>query len=1034
MSIAGLFIHRPIGTALLALGVAVFGWAAFLLLPVAPLPQVEYPTINVKAQLPGADPVTVAKSLTTPLEKQLGRIAGLKQMTSSSTVGASNIVLQFELVRDINGAARDVQAALDSAVGLPADMPLNPVYTKSNPSDPPLVMLSLTSDTASRADIYEVASSVLQQKLMQMAGVGDVTIGGGALPSVRIELNPERLSRYQISFERIRAFIRGANVHQALGSLGIDGHQYQLAGNQSLMRADEFRPLVMTTADGAIVHLTDFATVKDSVEDINNFGIANERPAILLVVFKQPGANVVEAAENVERQLPGLRAIIPHNIDIELVGNRTASIKAALEDVELTLLMSIFLVVAITFLFFRDWRVALIPAVVVPLSLLGTFIAMFFLGFSLNILSLMALAISTGFVVDDAIVVTENIVRHLEKGQSPLQAALQGSKEIGFTVLSISISLVAVFIPILMMGGLVGRLFREFALCMTVAVLFSMVLSLTLTPVMCRVFLRQRIAADAKPASPANRFMHYYDLSLQWVLRHRAITLSVAAAVIVANVILLLSISKGFFPQEDIDKVTGVLVATQDIAFPELQQQLQDVVKILGAEKEVDRVVGFVGAGQLSNLGTVYIYLKSRHQRHRSADEIIEHLRGLVASVPGLRIYLQSSQNLVIGGRRAAAQYQYTLKAKSLEELSVWGDKVVRELRNIPDITQVNSNRANRGFERYVEVNRSQAQRMGVNMEAVDQTLYDMFGQRRVSTIYSPANQFRVVMEVDPRFQDSSNALNQVWVPIDSEVATQSNPARQIPLSAIASFKERRNYLLVSHTEQFPSETISFNLAGGTALSTATRAIETEIGKLNLPNSVSGQFNGSAEAYQESLHSMPILIGAAILVVYLVLGILYESFLHPLTILSTLPSAGVGALIMLMLCHIDLNIIAIIGIVLLIGIVKKNAIMLIDCALGLERHDNASPSEAIYRACIIRFRPILMTTIAAVLGAVPLIIGSGYGSEFRKPLGLSIIGGLIASQLLTVYTTPVVYLVLSQLRAKTSSILRKYARRRISLP
>ena len=1010
-SLLGVWVRRPVGTCLLALGLALFGWAAFLTLPVAPLPQVEYPTIHVKAQLPGADPVTVADSLTSPLEKRLGLIAGLKQMSSSSRLGSSSIVLQFELDRDINGAARDVQAALDASLGdLPPDLPKNPTYSLSNPSDAPLMLLALTSPTSTRTQMYQVASSLLQQRLMQVEGVGDVTIGGGALPAVRIELQPGRLTQFHVALEDLRTWLRGANVHQALGVVGDGARQYSLSGPAALETADQFRPLEFTAADGSVLHLSDFGRVEDSVEDVRNFGLANDEPAILMVIHKQPGANVIEASEGVKRILPALTANIPRDVHVEVVGDRTKSINAALDDVELTLLASIGLVTAITFVFFGDWRAALVPAIVVPLSLLGTFVAMAGLGFSLNLLSLMALAISTGFVVDDAIVVTENIMRHLERGASPFQAAVEGAREIAFTVVSISLSLIAVFLPLLLMSGLVGRLFREFAVSMAIAVLLSMALSLTLTPTMSRLILARPRAGHGDARTTF--WMRAYERSLRWTFRHRRLTLGAAVLAVACNAWLLGAIPKGFFPQEDIDKLAGMLVVQQDTSFPEVQRRLQATVAALRADRDVETVVGFVGAGQLAHVGTLYVYLRKRAERDANADQIIERLVHRINAQPGTRLYLQASQNLVIGGRRSAAQYQLLVNAPSTELLSTWAPKVLRALRGVPFITQVNTTRASHGLQRFVKVDRDAARRLGVDMATLDQTLYDAFGQRRVSTLYLPANEYRVVIEVAPELADSPALLEEIRVPADSAAGVRT----MVPLSALSSFSTRSTLQLVTHAQGFPSETMSFNLAPGRSLSDATQAIAAAIAPLGLADGVTTQFVGSAQAFQDSLRSTPLLVALAIVVVYLVLGMLYESLLHPLTILSTLPSAGVGALAALMLCGSELSVIAVIGIVLLIGIVKKNAIMLVDFALVLERQAGRAPEDAMFEACLVRLRPILMTTAAAILGAVPLVIGSGYGSEFRRPLGVSIIGGLVVSQILTIYTTPAVYVTLTRWR------------------
>jgi multidrug efflux pump len=1003
MNLSRPFIARPVGTALLALAIAVFGIAAFRVLPVAPLPEVEYPTITVRGTLPGADPETMANAVATPLERRLGHIAGVTEMTSVSDTGYTRIVLQFDLDRDIDGAARDVQAAIDASKGdLPRDMPQNPTYYKSNPADAPIMLLALTSATRTRTDMFDAASTVLQQKLLRTPGVGEVGIGGGALPAVRIDLNPDRLNRQGIALEDVRHFLLGSSLSRALGSVQSQDRQYTLRGSDNPLHADDYAALRFRTRDGGLIRMSDMGTVRDSVEDLRNFGIANGRPAVLLVVYKQPAANVIDAVAAIRASLPFLRASIPPDIDISVIGDRTPAIQSSLADIEFTLLVSIALVILVTLAFLRSWRTAIIPAVTVPLSLLGTFAVMAMLGFSLNILSLMALAISTGFVVDDAIVVVENIGRHLDLGKPPLRAALDGAREIGFTVVSITVSLIAALIPLLLMGGIVGRLFREYAVSMAVAIGLSMLLSLTLTPMMCSVLMRR--AAHPAPSAPS-RVLRLYARTLDWALGHQAIVALAAVAVTVASGLLFVRAPKGFFPTEDTGRITGSLYVSQDRSFVDLRDKFQQVEDILKQDPDVASVVGYVGTGLAPNQGTVYMYLKPRAARSASTDDIMLRMQAGAQAIPDVHLYLKQSQDLVIGGRQSAAQYQYTLTADDYRDILRWAPYVQGIIRRTPGVTQVTSNRATGGRQSFLEVDRQAAARYGTSVDAVDQTLYDAFGQRRLSELYHPTNLYRVVMEIDPDVWNDPSALSRLWVPARDHAL--------VPLSMLTRASQRRAPLVVNHTGQFPSETISFNTAPDVPLGDVTKAIEQAVARSRLPPSVTGSFSGTAQAFEQSLKQQPLLIGVALVVVYLTLGILYEDLVHPLTVLSSLPPAGMGALLALAIFKMELSVMALIGLVLLIGIVKKNAIMLIDFALAMQRETACGAREAIRQACLTRARPIMMTTLAALLGALPLVFGSDYGSEFRKPLGLTIIGGLLVSQLVTLYTTPVIYLMFS---------------------
>jgi multidrug efflux pump len=1027
MNLSALFIHRPIGTTLLTVALALVGAVAYQFLPVSPLPQVDFPTIEVNASLPGASPETIASAVTTPLERQLGRIAGLNEMTSISYLGQARITLQFDLSRNINAAARDVQAAINAARGqLPPNLPNNPTFRKSNPADAPIMILGLTSEIVSRGRMYDIASSILQQKLSQVQGVGRVVVGGGALPAVRVEVNPTVLQSYGLSLEDVRAALGSANANRPKGEIADGSRTWSLSTTDQLMKASEYRPLIISYQDGRAVRLSDVATVTDSVENIRNSGLINGKPGILLIVYRQPGANIIETVDRVRALLPHLQADIPPTIKLEVGSDRTRTIRASLHEVQFTLALSIGLVILVVFIFLRDVRSAIIPSVAVPVSLVSTFGVMYLLGYSLNNLTLMALTIATGFVVDDAIVVIENIMRYLERGMRPLEAALRGAKEIGFTVVSITASLLAVFIPILMMGGIFGRLFREFAVTLSVAVGVSLVVSLTTTPMMCARLLRSRGEATHGRLYHASEWVFegtlaVYGATLRWVLRHQPLMLLVTLATIGVSVYLYVIVPKGFFPQQDTGMLIGTITADQSSSFQAMRERLEQFVKIVGEDPAVAYVQAFTGgfAGSV-NTGRMFVTLKPLEERQGpgeagpvSADQVIARLRGKLSRVSGARLVMQVNQDLRMGGRQSGAQYQYTLQGDDVQELNEWGPLVLNTLRTLPELTDVNSDQQDRGLAASLVIDRDTASRLGISPAVIDNTLYDAFGQRQVSTMYRELNQYRVVMEVEPRFWQNPDGLKYIHV--------KGANGALVPLSAFTHYTPSTTPLAVNHQGQFPAVTISFNLAPGIALGEAVSKIEQATREMGLPGSIQGSFRGVAQAFQDSLANQPLLIAAALVAVYIVLGILYESVIHPITILSTLPSAGVGALLALQLWQTDLSIIALIGIILLIGIVKKNAIMMIDFALDAERSEGKRPVDAIYQACLLRFRPITMTTMAAMLGGLPLALGTGTGSELRFPLGITIVGGLIFSQLLTLYTTPVVYLYLDRLRGWCAS-------------
>ncbi|MHA3599837.1 multidrug efflux RND transporter permease subunit MdtC [Yersinia enterocolitica] len=1016
MKFFALFIQRPVATTLLTLAITLSGVIGFSLLPVSPLPQVDYPVIMVSASMPGADPETMASSIATPLERALGRIAGVNEMTSTSSLGSTRIILQFDLSRDINGAARDVQAALNAAQSLlPSGMPNRPTYRKMNPSDAPIMIMTLTSDTFSQGQLYDFASTQLAQKIAQTEGVSDVSVGGSSLPAVRVELNPSALFNQGVSLDAVRQAISAANVRRPQGSIDSSEQHWLVQANDEIKTAEGYRPLIIHYNNGSPVRLQDVANIVDSVQDVRNAGMSDGKPAVLLVISREPGANIIATVDRIRAELPALRASIPASIELNIAQDRSPTIRASLEEVERSLVIAVALVILVVFLFLRSGRATLIPAVAVPVSLIGTFTAMYLCGFSLNNLSLMALTIATGFVVDDAIVVLENISRHLEAGVKPMAAALRGVREVGFTVLSMSISLVAVFIPLLLMEGLPGRLFREFAVTLSVAIGISLVISLTLTPMMCAHLLR------AQPAGKQQRIRGFgkvllaiqqgYGRSLNWVLGHTRWVMVVLLSTIALNVWLYISIPKTFFPEQDTGRMMGFIQADQSISFQAMQQKLKDFMKIVSADPAVDNVTGFTG-GSRTNSGSMFISLKPLSERSETAQQVITRLRGKLAKEPGASLFLSPVQDIRVGGRQSNASYQFTLLADDLAALREWEPKVRAALSKLPELADVNSDQQDKGSEMALTYDRETMARLGIDVSDANALLNNAFGQRQISTIYQPLNQYKVVMEVAPQYTQDVSSLDKMFV--------INSAGQSIPLSYFAKWQPANAPLSVNHQGLSAASTISFNLPDGGSLSEATAAVERAMTELGVPSTVRGMFAGTAQVFQDTLKSQLWLIMAAIATVYIVLGILYESYVHPLTILSTLPSAGVGALLALELFDAPFSLIALIGIMLLIGIVKKNAIMMVDFALDAQRNGNLSARDAIFQASLLRFRPILMTTLAALFGALPLVLSSGDGAELRQPLGITIVGGLVMSQLLTLYTTPVVYLYFDRLRSRFS--------------